>query len=276
RFPCRSRFLASLPARCSPSPARWANSAQPSPSSPAFRARRARCRLRSTAIPRCRAAIRWPCASRRWRSCSRWGRCWLRNGWSAAPRGACAVSMRAVDIAFVRGGMPIAARFEAQAGVTALFGRSGAGKTSVLHAIAGLLRPERGSVRLGARCLYDSDRGIDVPVHRRRIGLVFQDARLLPHLSVRSNLLYGHRLASKTSRRIGMAQVVALLGLERLLERPPGSLSGGERQRVAIGRALLANPELLLMDEPLASLDGPRRGEILRYVERLRDELRVP
>lgn len=186
------------------------------------------------------------------------------------------MSALAVDVALVRGDMPIEARFEAKAGVTALFGRSGAGKTSVLHAIAGLLRPGRGSVRLGTRALYDSARGIDVPVHRRRIGLVFQDARLLPHLSVRNNLLYGYRLASKITRRIGMGQVVELLGLEHLLERPPGSLSGGERQRAAIGRALLANPELLLMDEPLASLDGPRRGEILRYIERLRDELRVP
>lgn len=184
--------------------------------------------------------------------------------------------MLEVDVTLLRGASRIEARFAAQAGITALFGRSGAGKTSVLHAIAGLLRPGHGRIRVQGRTLFDAALGVEVPVHRRRVGLVFQDARLLPHLTVRRNLLYGHRLAAPARRRIRLPQVVDLLGIGALLERAPGALSGGERQRVAIGRALLANPDLLLMDEPLAALDNARRAEILRYIERLRDDLRVP
>ncbi|RPI42128.1 MAG: molybdenum ABC transporter ATP-binding protein [Betaproteobacteria bacterium] len=181
-----------------------------------------------------------------------------------------------VDIGFRRAGFRLEAKFECGAGITVLFGRSGAGKTSVLNAVAGLLRPDRGRIEVDGRVLYDRERGVDVAVHRRRIGFVFQDARLLPHLSVRQNLLYGHRLLPVRERRIDLGRVVEMLGIERLLDRAIAGLSGGERQRVAIGRALLVNPRLLLMDEPLASLDMPRRAEVLRYIEQLRDDLRMP
>jgi molybdate transport system ATP-binding protein len=166
------------------------------------------------------------------------------------------------------------ARFESAGRVTALFGRSGSGKTSLLNAIAGLLRPARGRIAIDGEALFDSSAGHDVPVHRRRIGYVFQEDRLLPHLSVRQNLLYGRRFSSGNG--IAPDGVIELLGLAALLERRPRDLSGGEKQRVAIGRALLASPRLLLMDEPLASLDAPRKSEILYYVERLRDELQLP
>lgn len=161
-------------------------------------------------------------------------------------------------------------------GLTALFGRSGAGKTSVIAAIAGLLRPDQGHIRVAGRTLFDSATGRDEPVHRRRVGYVFQEGRLFPHLSVRDNLLYGDRRSPAANRRITLEEMLELLGIGPLLERRPRDLSGGEKQRVAIGRALLAQPELLLMDEPLASLDAPRKREILPYLERLRDELRVP
>ncbi len=161
-------------------------------------------------------------------------------------------------------------------GLTALFGRSGAGKTSVIAAIAGLLRPDEGHIRVSGRTLFDSASGEDVPVHRRRVGYVFQEGRLFPHLSVRDNLLYGQRRSPVVNRRIDLDEILELLGIAALLGRRPRDLSGGEKQRVAIGRALLAQPEVLLMDEPLASLDAPRKREILPYLERLRDELRVP
>ena len=160
-------------------------------------------------------------------------------------------------------------------GVTALFGRSGTGKTSIVAAIAGLLRPDEGRIVAGGDVLYDSASRIDVPAERRRIGYIFQDARLFPHLTVRDNLRYGWKRAPRTNRPIGFDTVVDLLGIGHLLDRRPGRLSGGEKQRVAIGRALLAQPRVLLMDEPLASLDAERKSEILPYVERLRDELRV-
>ncbi len=182
--------------------------------------------------------------------------------------------MLAVDLDKSLGAFRIRARFEAQsAGITALYGRSGAGKTSIVNMIAGLLRPDRGRVAIDGRCLYDAAAGIDLAPERRRIGYVFQEPRLFPHLSVRGNLTYGRRFAPKGERFVGLDQVIGLLGLDGLVERRPVTLSGGERQRVAIGRALLAAPRLLLMDEPLASLDAARRGEILPYIERLRDEL---
>jgi molybdate transport system ATP-binding protein len=167
-------------------------------------------------------------------------------------------------------------RFAADGGVTALFGRSGAGKTSVINAIAGLLRPERGRIAVNGATLFDRERGVDLPRHRRRVGYVFQEPRLFPHLTVRQNLLYGRWFTPRGERRGGLGEVVELLGIEPLLARRPGTLSGGERQRVAIGRALLASPRLLLMDEPLASLDGARKEEILPYLDRLRAEARVP
>jgi molybdate transport system ATP-binding protein len=179
-----------------------------------------------------------------------------------------------VDIGARLGAFALEARFASDAGITALFGRSGSGKTSILNAIAGLLRPQRGRIVVGD-CVF-LDGGIHVPVQDRRVGYVFQEGRLLPHLSVRQNLLYGRFFTPAAERRADLDRVVALLDLGHLLERRPLGLSGGEKQRAAIGRALLASPRILLMDEPLASLDAPRKSEILYYIERLRDELRVP
>jgi len=168
--------------------------------------------------------------------------------------------------------------FTTDPGVTALFGRSGAGKSTVLGLIAGLVRPAEGRIVVDGRVLYDSKAAIDVPAHRRRVGYVFQDSRLLPHLTVRQNLLYGRFFSRPRNgySRLSLESIVELLGVGHLLERRPGSLSGGERQRVAIGRALLSQPALLLLDEPLASLDAPRKAEILYYIERLRDEVKIP
>ena len=166
--------------------------------------------------------------------------------------------------------------FACDSGISALFGRSGAGKTTLINAIAGLVRPDRGAIEINGECLFDSACGIDVPVEHRRVGYVFQEGRLFPHLTVRGNLNYGYQLADAGGRYATLSQVVDLLGLEHLLDRRPANLSGGEKQRVAIGRALLASPRLLLMDEPLASLDNLRKGEILQYIERLRDEIKVP
>jgi molybdate transport system ATP-binding protein len=166
--------------------------------------------------------------------------------------------------------------FAAPAGVTALFGPSGAGKTTVAHAIAGLLRPEIGRIVVGGEVLVDTTAGRFVSRHRRRIGYVFQEGRLFPHLSVRGNLRFGRWFAPRASSGPTEEHIVELLGIARLLDRRPAALSGGEKQRVAIGRALLANPRLLVMDEPLAALDETRKQEILPYLERLRDEVRVP
>jgi len=161
-------------------------------------------------------------------------------------------------------------------GVTALFGRSGSGKTSIIQAVAGLLRPESGRIAVGGTVLFDSALGIDLAPEKRRIGYVFQDARLFPHLSVARNLAYGLNRAPKTERAIGFDQVVGLLGIAALLDRRPRALSGGERQRVALGRALLAQPRLLLMDEPLAALDADRKAEVLPYLEALHERLALP
>ena len=169
------------------------------------------------------------------------------------------------------------ATFASAGRLTALFGRSGSGKTSIVNIIGGLIRPAQGRVVVDGQVLVDTQAGVFVPKHRRRIGYVFQEARLFPHLSVRQNLLFG-RWFSRSDARVSsdLAGVLDLLGIAHLLERRPGGLSGGEKQRVAIGRALLANPRLLLMDEPLASLDEARKAEILPYIERLRDEIGVP
>ena len=181
-----------------------------------------------------------------------------------------------VDIAHRLGAFELQARFATAGRLTALFGRSGAGKTSLINIIAGLLRPDRGRISVDGTVLADTERGISVPSHRRRIGYIFQEHRLLPHLTVRQNLLYGRWFTPPKERRETLDHVVALLGIAALLDRRPGTLSGGERQRVAIGRALLASPRLLLMDEPLASLDEARKAEILPYLERLRDEVGIP
>ena len=181
-----------------------------------------------------------------------------------------------VDIENTVGDFRLTATFATTGTVTALFGRSGAGKTTLVNAIAGLIRPDRGRIALDDAVLFDAAERINVPVHRRGIGYVFQEGRLFPHLSVRSNLLYGRRFASARDRWGSLDEVAGLLGIDALLDRRPADLSGGEKQRVAIGRALLASPRLLLMDEPLASLDHALKAEILPYVERLRDEKRLP
>lgn len=162
--------------------------------------------------------------------------------------------------------------FRASSGVTALFGHSGAGKTTVVQAIAGLLRPDAGTISVDGSVLLDTARGICRPPNRRRIGYVFQDGRLFPHLDVRRNLLYGAGGGSGEFRD----RIIAMLGLEALLDRRPSRLSGGEKQRVAIGRALLSDPRLLLLDEPLAALDDARKEEIFPYLERLRDDVGLP
>jgi molybdate transport system ATP-binding protein len=181
-----------------------------------------------------------------------------------------------VDVTRHIGDAEIAAAFSLNARLTALFGPSGAGKTSVLAMIAGLIRPARGHVRVDGVTLFDAAAGIDVPPHRRRAGYVFQEARLFPHRTVRANLLYGHRLAAPADRWMAFDEAVAFLGLGALLDRWPRTLSGGEARRVAIGRALLSGPRFLLLDEPLSSLDAARREEILRVIERIRDELGLP
>lgn len=159
-----------------------------------------------------------------------------------------------------------------QAGITAVLGRSGAGKTSLINAISGLTTPDSGEISLNNRTLFNRETGINVPVHQRRMGYVFQDARLFPHYSVRGNLRYGAGNAPQAL----FDETVALLGIEALLERSPAALSGGEKQRVAIGRALLSQPDLLLLDEPLASLDLPRKQELLPYLQTLAQQVKKP
>lgn len=184
--------------------------------------------------------------------------------------------MLEIDVQHRLGRFELDVHFRSGQGLTALFGHSGAGKTSAINAIAGLSRPQRARIVVDGAVLVDTERGVFVPKHRRRIGYVFQEARLFPHLSVRRNLLFGRWFAPRSARRARLDDVVELLGIGGLLARRPGLLSGGEKQRVAIGRALLADPRLLLMDEPLAALDTRRKEEILPYLERLRDEARVP
>lgn len=167
-------------------------------------------------------------------------------------------------------------RFETPPGTTVLFGGSGSGKTTVINAVAGLFKPAIGRVVLDGRVLFDTDSGIWLPPHRRRIGYIFQEGRLFPHLTVEQNLLFGRFWSPKGARREEMPKIVEMLGIGPLLKRRPIALSGGEKQRVSIGRALLSSPELLLADEPLAALDQPRKEEILPYFERLRDELNIP
>jgi len=181
-----------------------------------------------------------------------------------------------VDVEEQLGSFHLDVQFAADAPIVGLFGRSGAGKSSVVNAIAGIGRPTRGSIRVNGNVLFDSARGIDLPPEARRIGYVFQDPLLFPHLDVGSNLLYGLHRRAASERFIDPQRVIDLLGLDDFLRRKPRTLSGGEKQRVAIGRALLAQPRIILMDEPLAALDVPRKVEILDYVERLRDELAIP
>jgi molybdate transport system ATP-binding protein len=184
--------------------------------------------------------------------------------------------MLSVDIEKRLGEFGLAAKFETAGGVTALFGASGSGKTSIINMIAGLLAPDRGRIALDGDVLFDAATRINVPAHRRRIGTVFQEGRLFPHLSVAQNLDYGRWMGGLPSDAVERERIVALLDIGHLLPRRPGHLSGGERQRVAFGRALLMKPRLLLLDEPLASLDRARKLEILPYLARLRDDAKVP
>jgi len=182
----------------------------------------------------------------------------------------------AIEIAIARGDRRIAASIDAREGLTALFGPSGAGKTSVLDAVAGLVRPADGRIVVSDRVLFDRAAGVDLAPEARACGYVFQDARLFPHRSVGENLLYGWHLAPEERRWLAPGDAIDFLGVGHLVSRMPRTLSGGEAQRVAIGRALLSGARFLLMDEPLASLDAARREEIMRVVERIRDELRIP
>ena len=184
--------------------------------------------------------------------------------------------MLAVDVETRLGDFHLVAKFATAGGATALFGPSGAGKSTIANLVAGLLRPDRGRIVLDATVLFDAASRTDVPVHRRRIGYVFQEGRLFPHLTVARNLDYGRWMNGLPRDAADMAHVVELLDIGALLDRRPGKLSGGERQRVAIGRALLMRPRMLLFDEPLASLDAGRKREILPYLVRLRDEAKVP
>jgi molybdate transport system ATP-binding protein len=184
--------------------------------------------------------------------------------------------MLVVDVEKKLGEFMIAAKFETAGGATALFGPSGSGKTSIVNMIAGLVKPDRGRIALDGDVLFDSAGRLNVPAHRRRIGYVFQEGRLFPHLTVAQNLDYGRWMSGLPREAAERDRVIGLLDISHLLPRRPGHLSGGERQRVAFGRALLMKPRLLLLDEPLASLDRARKLEILPYLARLRDEAKVP
>ena len=180
----------------------------------------------------------------------------------------------AIDVLLRRGAFSRRVRINSDARVVAITGHSGAGKTSILNAVAGLLRPAEGRIAVDGRVLFDARAGVDVEPWRRGIGYLFQDARLFPHLDVRRNLLYGKRRGGAV--KFAFDDVVALLGIAPLLRRRTANLSGGEAQRVALGRALLSQPQVLLLDEPLASLDHARREELLAYFQRLRDEASLP
>jgi molybdate transport system ATP-binding protein len=179
-----------------------------------------------------------------------------------------------VQITHPLGRITLDVTFDAASGLTALLGPSGAGKTSVLNAIAGFLEPSRARIAVDGDVLVDTARGISVPAHQRRVGYMFQEPRLFPHLNVRHNVQYGRRFA--TNLRVSEADVIELMGLAPVLARHTSQLSGGEKQRVALGRALLSGPRLLLLDEPLTSVDTARKGEILPYLDRLRAELQLP
>jgi len=181
-----------------------------------------------------------------------------------------------VDVEKRLGEFSLAVKFAPAEGVTALFGPSGSGKSSIANLIAGLIRPDRGRIELDGTVLFDAASRIDVPPHRRRVGYVFQEGRLFPHISVRRNLDYGRWMSGHARDDAETSRVVAMLDIGHLLDRRPGKLSGGERQRIAIGRALLMQPRFLLLDEPLASLDAGRKDEILPYLLRLRDDEKVP
>lgn len=181
-----------------------------------------------------------------------------------------------IAVTLKRGSLRLNYKFRTGPGLTALFGPSGAGKTSLLDAVAGLIRPTEGHINVAGSALFDREEGIDLKPERRRCGYVFQDLRLFPHRTVRQNLQFGLEISGRSRQRLEWDVLLDLLGIGALLDRMPATLSGGEAQRVAIGRALLSGPDFLLMDEPLASVDVGRRNEILGLIERIRDELRLP
>lgn len=180
--------------------------------------------------------------------------------------------MIGLDFRLVQGAFTLDITAQLDRPITALFGPSGAGKTTVLDAVAGLRTPASGSIRINDRVVFDRERGVNVPAHARHVGYVAQDVALFPHMSVRRNVLYGRRKGQKLS----LDTVTRMLEIEPLLDREVPQLSGGERQRVALARALMSAPELLLLDEPLAAVDVERRRRILPYIERVRDQMRVP
>ena len=181
-----------------------------------------------------------------------------------------------IDVLISRGGRKVSGDFKALQGLTALFGPSGAGKTSVLDAVAGLLTPDEGRIVVDGRVLFDSIARVNLPPEKRRCGYVMQDNRLFPHKSVADNLAFGWKLVPEEDHWISTEEVIDFLDLSHLMDRMPRTLSGGEARRVAIGRALLSAPTCVLMDEPLAFLDEARREEIMQVIERIRDELRLP
>lgn len=181
-----------------------------------------------------------------------------------------------LDLELQQGSFILRGRLTLDQPVSGLFGPSGCGKSTLLRAIAGLARPQAGHIHLDGVPLFDAQKRIDLPPHRRRVGVVFQDSQLFPHLSVEHNLLYGFRLLPPAQRQFTPAQIIDLLAIGHLLRRRPRHLSGGERQRAALGRTLLASPRLLLLDEPLASLDEGRKQQILPFLRRVRDELHLP
>lgn len=184
--------------------------------------------------------------------------------------------MLKLDFEFTREAFTLRARCDLQAPVTGICGPSGAGKSTLLAQIAGLLKPARGSIVFDGQTLFDAAAGVFIPAHRRHFGLVFQDGQLFPHLTVQANLLYGQRHLETAQRRFDLQTVLDMLEIRPLLDRRPGQLSGGERQRVALGRALLYSPRLLLLDEPLSSLDRRLKRQILPFLKRIRDETKIP
>ena len=184
--------------------------------------------------------------------------------------------MLSIDVEFRRGAFALVARADVDVGVTGVFGPSGCGKSTLLALLAGLLKPQRGTLAFDGRVLADASADVFVPAWQRHFGLVFQDGQLFPHLSVRSNLLYGYRQLAPNERHFELDTVTNLLEIEPLLKRRPGNLSGGERQRVALGRALLYSPRLLLMDEPLSSLDERLKQQILPFLKRVKEETKIP
>ncbi len=182
-----------------------------------------------------------------------------------------------IDIRHQIGSLDLQARFTVdQPGITALFGPSGSGKTTLINAIAGLIRPDAGTIMLKDSTVFDAAAKTHLPPRKRRVGYVFQDARLFPHLTVRKNLLFAHRRSNNPLPENEIDAIIAMLGIGKLMSRRPAKLSGGEKQRVSLGRALLGNPDILLLDEPLSALDQARKEEILPYLEALRDQRRLP